>query len=250
MKPWETLDSADIPNGGTMTLCRRDDEYVIFADRLELMSSRRHGSEESLSTETLRRVDCQRLLIGGLGLGYTLRAALDALPADAKVVVAELVPKVVEWNRGPLAHLAGNPLNDPRVEVRVTDVAVPLSEPGAWDAILLDVDNGPSAFTQNRNNSLYESRGLFAARLALRPGGVLTVWSSDPDRDFERLLAQHGFDNQTMAVPAYPGSRQKHYLFVAKMAEIPSGRAAKMAARQTDRHYDRRQKGEGGRRRR
>ena len=234
-----------------MTLCRRDDEYVIFADRLELMSSRRHGSEESLSTETLRRVDCKRLLIGGLGLGYTLRAALDALPADVTVVVAELVPKVVEWNRGPLAHLAGSPLDDPRVEVRVTDVAVPLSEPGAWDAILLDVDNGPSAFTQNRNNSLYESQGLFTARLALRPGGVLTVWSSDPDRDFERLLAQHGFDNQTMAVPAYPGSRQKHYLFVAKMVEIPSGRAAKMAARQQDRPDrppDRRQRGRGRRR--
>lgn len=234
MKPWETLDSADIPNGGTMTLCRRDDEYVIFADRLELMSSRRHGSEESLSTETLRRVDCRRLLIGGLGLGYTLRAALDALPSDSEVVVAELVPEVVKWNRGPLAHLAGNPLDDPRVEVRVTDVAAPLGEPGAWDAILLDVDNGPSAFTQNRNNSLYESRGLFTARLALRPGGVLTVWSSDPDRDFERLLAEHGFDNRTLAVPAYPGSRKMHYLFIAKLAELPSGRGAKLAARRAE----------------
>lgn len=235
MKPWETLDSADIPNGGTMTLCRRDDEYVIFADRLELMSSRRHGSEESLATETLSRVQtCRRLLIGGLGLGYTLRAALDALPREAEVVVAELVPRVVEWNRGPLAHLAGRPLDDPRVEVRVTDVAVPLGEPNGWDAILLDVDNGPSAFTQNRNNSLYESQGLFAARLALRPGGVLTVWSSDPDRDFERLLAGHGFENRTLAVPAYPGSRKMHYLFVARLAELPSGRGAKLAARKVE----------------
>ena len=219
-----------------MELARRDDEYVIFAERLELMSSRRHGSEESLSRETIRRVaDCQRVLIGGLGLGYTLRAALDALPPTAEVVVAELVPKVVEWNRGVLAHLAGSPLEDPRVEVRVTDVAVPLREPSAWDAILLDVDNGPSAFTQNRNNSLYEADGLFTARLALRPGGVLTVWSSDPDRDFERLLARHGFDNETLAVEAWPGSRKKHYLFVAKMAEPGSGRAEKHAYRAAER---------------
>jgi spermidine synthase len=231
MKAWETLDEAEIPNGGTMTLCRRDDEYVIFADRLELMSSRRHGSEESLSTETLKRVNCRRLLIGGLGLGYTLRAALDALPADARVVVAELVPEVVKWNRGPLAHLANRPLDDPRVEVRITDVAVPLREPASWDAILLDVDNGPNAFTQNRNNSLYEADGLFTARLALRPGGVLTVWSSDPDRDFERLLQRHGFDNQTLAVPAYPGCRKMHYLFVAKMTDRDNGRRDKYAHR-------------------
>jgi spermidine synthase len=163
-------------------------------------------------------------LIGGLGLGYTLRAALDALPSDASVVVAELVPEVVTWNRGPLAHLAGHPLSDPRVEVRVTDVAVPLRELSAWDAILLDVDNGPSAFTQNRNNSLYESEGLFTARLALRPGGMLAVWSSDPDREFERLLDRHGFDNQTLAVPAYPGSRKLHYLFLARMAEQTGNR--------------------------
>lgn len=219
-----------------MELARRDDEYVIFAERLELMSSRRHGSEESLSRETIRRVaNCQRVLIGGLGLGYTLRAALDALPPTAEVVVAELVPKVVEWNRGVLAPLAGSPLEDPRVEVRVTDVAVPLREPSAWDAILLDVDNGPSAFTQNRNNSLYEADGLFTARLALRPGGVLTVWSSDPDRDFERLLARHGFDNETLAVEAWPGSRKKHYLFVAKMAEPGSGRIEKHAYRAAER---------------
>ena len=236
VKPWEHLDEAEIPNGGTMTLSRRDDEYVIFADRLELMSSRRHGSEESLSTETLRRIaNPQRVLIGGLGLGYTLRAALDALPKTAQVVVAELVPKVVEWNQGVLAHLAGRPLDDPRVEVRVTDVAAPLREPSAWDAILLDVDNGPSAFTQNRNNSLYEADGLFTARLALRPGGVLTVWSSDPDRDFERLLARHGFENETLAVQAWPGSRKMHYLFVAKMAEPGSGRADKLAHRQAQR---------------
>lgn len=237
MKPWENLDEAEIPNGGRMTLCRRDDEYVIFADGLELMSSRRHGSEESLATETLRRVDCRRLLIGGLGLGYTLRAALDALPQDAEVVVAELLPEVVKWNRGPLAHLAGSPLDDPRVEVRITDVAVPLREPAGWDAILLDVDNGPNAFTQNRNNSLYEDEGLFVARMALRLGGVLTVWSSDPNRDFERMLARNGFDNQTLAVPAYPGSRKMHYLFVAKMGEQDSGRGAKLAHRAAQRAH-------------
>lgn len=225
-----------------MTLCRRDDEFVIFADRLELMSSRRHGSEDSLSTETIKRVaKCDRLLIGGLGLGFTLRAALDALPKTAKVVVAELVPKVVEWNRTHLAHLAGSPLDDPRVEVRVTDVANPLRETNAWDAILLDVDNGPSAFTQNRNNSLYEDNGLFTARLALRPGGVLTVWSSDPDRDFEKLLARHGFENQTIAVPAWPGAKKMHYLFVARMADLDNsgGRAGKIAHREAQREQQR-----------
>jgi spermidine synthase len=180
---------------------------------------------------------CRRLLIGGLGLGYTLRAALDSLPGDAEVVVAELVPQVVEWNRGYLAHLAGEPLKDPRVEVRVTDVAVPLREPAAWDVILLDVDNGPSAFTQNRNNSLYEDSGLFTARMALRPGGVLTVWSSDPDRDFERLLARHGFDNETIAVPAFPGCRKMHYLFIARMNDVSSSsnRAEKLAHRAAQR---------------
>ncbi len=227
MIPWENLDHTEIPNGGVMTLVRRDDEYVIRADGLELMSSRRHGSEESLATETLRRANCQRLLIGGLGLGYTLRAALDVLPPDAEVVVAELVPKVIEWNRGPLAHLADFPLNDPRVEVRLTDVATCMREPNAWDVILLDVDNGPNAFTQNRNNQLYESDGLFMVRLSLRSGGYLTVWSSDGDIGFERLLMAHGFINQTLLVPAYPGSKKKHCLFIAQMGELEDGRRKK-----------------------
>lgn len=232
MKPWETLDSADIPDGGRMTLCRRGDEYVIFADRLELMSSRRHGSEESLAREAIQSFPgCRRLLIGGLGLGYTLRAALDSLPPKSQVVVAELMPEVVKWNQGPVAHLAASPLQDSRVTVEITDVALLLKTPGAWDVILLDVDNGPSAFTQNRNNSLYESQGLFTARLALRPGGVLAVWSSDPDPSFERLLTQHGFKNETLAVSAYPGSRQKHYLFIAKLSELPSNRQEKLAHR-------------------
>lgn len=231
MKPWETLSRADIPHGGVMTLCRRDDEYVIFADRLELMSSRRHGSEERLATETLRRVPCRRLLIGGLGLGYTLRAALDALPPEAEVVVAELVPEVVAWNQTFVSHLAGHPLQDPRVEVRQADVAEALREPSAWDAILLDVDNGPNAFTQNRNDGLYQSEGLFTARLALRPGGVLTVWSSSPDRQFEQRLSQHGFQVETLQVAAYPGSRDKHTLFIARIADWPQQRRGKPSAR-------------------
>ena len=233
MIPWENLDRADIPNGGSMTLVRRDDEYVIRADGLELMSSRRHGSEESLATETLRRAsNCRRLLIGGLGLGYTLRAALDVLPADAEVVVAELVPKVIEWNHGPLAHLANFPLKDPRVEVRLTDVATCLREPNAWDVILLDVDNGPNAFTQNRNNQLYEAEGLFRIRLALRAGGYMTVWSSDGDAGFERLLANHGFRNETLSVSAWPGSKKKHILFVAEMAEVEDSRRQKALHRE------------------
>jgi spermidine synthase len=180
-----------------MTLTRRDNEYVILAAGLSLMSSRMHGSEEALATFTCRRIRTLErpcVLVGGLGMGFTLRATLDLLPPDATVVVAELVPAVVAWNRGPLGPLAGYPLKDRRVMVEEGDVALTLrSSPSRFDAVLLDVDNGPSAFTASHNAALYDDRGLANARQALKAGGVLAVWSAREDRRFEQRLRYGGF---------------------------------------------------------
>jgi spermidine synthase len=176
---------------------KHDREYVIFANGKILMSSRMHGSEEALAAFALKHArtqDSPAVLVGGLGLGFTLRATLDALPAGATVDVAELVPSVVDWNRGPLGPLAGNPLDDKRVRVRVEDVLVTLRlSPGRFSAVLLDVDNGPDAFTTSSNAGLYSDKGLQAARAALEPGGVLTVWSAWEDRKFEQRLRYNGF---------------------------------------------------------
>jgi spermidine synthase len=185
------------PNGIDMKLTRRGNEYIILADGKSLMSSRMHGSEEALATLACRRARTMEqpcVLVGGLGMGFTLRATLDFLPPHAMVVVAELVPAVVEWNRGPLGPLAGHPLKDKRVRVDVADVAVTLgSSPGRFDAVLLDVDNGPAAFTGSDNARLYDDRGLAAARAALKTGGVLAVWSAREDRKFEQRLRYGGF---------------------------------------------------------
>ena len=168
------------------------------------MSSRMHGSEEALATLTCRDVrtlDQPSVLVGGLGMGFTLRATLDLLPPHASVVVAELVPAVVEWNRGPLGPLAGHPLKDPRVAIEIGDVAVTLrSSPGRFDAVLLDVDNGPAAFTAEQNRGLYDDRGLAAARAALKAGGVLAVWSAWEDRKFEQRLRYAGFTVEVQRV--------------------------------------------------
>jgi spermidine synthase len=197
MKPWELLGQTTAPDGTTLALMRHDREYVIFANGKILMSSRMHGSEEALAAFALKHArtqDSPAVLVGGLGLGFTLRATLDALPAGATVDVAELVPSVVDWNRGPLGPLAGNPLDDKRVRVRVEDVLVTLrSSPGRFSAVLLDVDNGPDAFTTSSNAGLYSDKGLQAARAALQPGGVLTVWSAWEDRKFEQRLRYNGF---------------------------------------------------------
>jgi spermidine synthase len=197
MKPWELLGEARTPDGSSMALTRRGNEYVIHADGKSLMSSRMHGSEEALATLACRRartMEQPRVLVGGLGMGFTLRATLDFLPPDAMVVVAELVPAVVEWNRGPLGPLAGHPLKDKRVRVDVGDVAVTLSSsPGRFDVVLLDVDNGPAAFTGSDNARLYDDRGLAAAHAALKIGGVLAVWSARDDRKFEQRLRYGGF---------------------------------------------------------
>src|SRR5436309_8654835 len=187
VKSWELLGRTRTPDGDEMTLTRRGGEYVILAGGKSLMSSRMHGSEEALATFTCRRVRTLErpcVLVGGLGMGFTLRATLDLLPPGATVVVAELVPAVVEWNRGPLGSLAGQPLKDRRVKVHVGDVATILSSgPGRFDAVLLDVDNGPEALTAALHVGRYNHSGLAAIRAALQIGEVSAVWSARADRE-------------------------------------------------------------------
>jgi len=197
MKAWELLGATSAPDGTDIRLTRRDDEYVILANGKPLMSSRLHGSEEALATLGCAEARAQarpRVLVGGLGMGFTLRAVLDVLPSAASVIVAELLPVVIQWNRGPLAALAGYPLRDPRVRIEVADVGVTLRENvGRFDAILLDVDNGPAAFTVGVNAGLYDNSGVGAAYAALCPGGTLAIWSAWEDRKFEQRLRFYGF---------------------------------------------------------
>jgi len=195
VKTLELLGQAPSRNGTVLKLVRRSDEYIILANGKSLMSSLMHGSEEALATFACRQartLERPSVLIGGLGMGFTLRATLDLLPPDSTVVVAELVPAVVEWNRGPLAALARHPLKDARVRVEIEDVAVVLgSRAGQFDAVLLDVDNGPAAFAASSNDGLYDDRGIAAAFAALKMNGVLAVWSAREDRKFEQRLS-HG----------------------------------------------------------
>jgi len=229
VKAWELLGQTRTPGGDDLTLTRRDREYVILANGKSLMSSRMHGSEEALATLACRRartLDAPSVLVGGLGMGFTLRATLDLLPPDASVIVAELVPAVVEWNRGPLGPLADYPLKDERVRVELGDVAATLrSSSGRFDAVLLDVDNGPSAFTASDNTGLYDDRGLAAARAALKIGGVLAVWSAWEDRKFEQRLRYGGF---TVEVERVRGRLQKggprHTIFLGHNQAMPVAR--------------------------
>jgi spermidine synthase len=212
MKPWICLDTAQMPaGGGELRLMRRDVEFSIMAGSIELMNSRLSGSEEALATLAWERLGGRprpRVLIGGLGMGFTLRAALAALPADAEVTVAELVPEVVAWARGPLAEVFQGCLDDPRTSVHTADVG-PLiaAAPAAWDAILLDVDNGPEGLTRRANDSLYDLQGLGRARAALRSGGVLAVWSSAPDDGFTRRMKRSGLATEVVKVAARKGGR-------------------------------------------
>ena len=187
-----------------MKLVRRGDEYILLVDGAILMSSRMHGSEEALATfacQGVRTLERPSVLIGGLGMGFTLRATLDVLSSDAMVVVAELVPAVVEWNRGPLGPLAKHPLKDKRVRVEAEDVVVTLSARlGQFDAVLLDVDNGPTAFTASNNAGLYDNHGIASARAALKIKGVLAVWAAQDDRKFEQRLRHGGFDVKAQRV--------------------------------------------------
>jgi spermidine synthase len=200
----EILGQTVTPDGTVLKLTRRDNEYIIFANGKSLMSSGMYGSEEALATLACHRVRTLEqpcVLIGGLGMGFTLRATLDFLPPDATVVVAELVPAVVEWNRGPLGPLAGHPLKDKRVQIEMCDVSVTLrSGLSKFDAVLLDVDNGPTPITASDNAWLYGDRGIAAARAALKTDGVLAVWSAREDRKFERRLRYGKFAVQVERV--------------------------------------------------
>ena len=204
MIPWQKLGAARAPEGGELVLYQRDDEFVIRVNGLELMSSRAHGSEERLAELACGGLRPEaRVLIGGLGMGFTLAAALARLPASATVVVAEIVPAVVEWNRGPLAHLAGRPLDDRRATVEVSDVGRLLrGSTRRWDAVLLDVDNGPQALTRKANHTLYGEQGLKLTRSVLRPGGTLAVWSAASNDRFARTLRWVGFTVEVHDVPA------------------------------------------------
>ena len=209
-----------------MVLYQRDTEFVIRVGAVALMSSAAHGSEEALAELACSRIAGRvgvRVLVGGLGMGFTLAAALRGVAADARVELAELVPAVVEWNRGPLAHLAGRPLEDVRVAVWEGDVAERIrGARGTFDAILLDVDNGPDAFTVKANDRLYSPAGLRASFAALREGGVLGVWSVAPDREFMGRLSQAGFAAEEQVVRARRGKGGRHTLWLAtRPGEFP-----------------------------
>ncbi|NBB16718.1 hypothetical protein GVN21_15245 [Caulobacter sp. SLTY] len=219
MIPWLHLDTASMPGGGgTLRLMQRGQEFSIMADGgIELMNSRLSGSEEALAELTAARLAGRprpRVLIGGLGMGFTLRAALAAFP-DGRITVAELVPEVVAWARGPMAHIHAGSLDDPRVTVAVTDVAAAIGQ-GGWDAIVLDVDNGPEGLTRRANDRLYDPAGLAAAKAALTPGGLLAVWSSAPHAVFSRRVRQAGFAVEELKVKAGPGRRKaSHVIWLA-----------------------------------
>ena len=216
MIPLELVDTADLPDGGTLRLMRRGQDFMILFGRNELMSSRLRGSEEALATLSYARLDRRsrpHMLVGGLGMGFTLRAALEVVPADAQITVGELVPKIVEWARGPLAHLFGDSLDDPRVSIDVRDVYELIAgSRSAYDAILLDVDNGPDGLIHRANDRLYGKDGLRAAHAALRPGGVLAIWSAYPDKAFTDRLARAGFRVDEVKVRATGGRKGAHHV--------------------------------------
>ena len=222
MIAWETLDRVSIPGQEKeMTLQKRGEEFSIRIAGTELMNSRVHGSEEALARLTCTRIpprSAMRILIGGLGMGFTLAAALKHTQNDAKIVVSELIPAVILWNREFLGHLSGMPLDDPRVQVKQEDVAKTIKHKKSfWDAVLLDVDNGPEGLTQKENNLLYSSTGLKSAFDALRPGGVLSVWSAGDNEAFTRRLNQCGFYTEKMMIRARNSKKGgRHILWFAQ----------------------------------
>jgi spermidine synthase len=223
MIPLEHLDTAQVPGGDELRLMRRGGDFMIVLDRNELMNSRMSGSEEALATMTAERLagrSGQRWLIGGYGMGFTLRAALGVLGPDARLTVVELVPKIVEWARGPMAELTAGCLDDPRVELVQSDVALEIARGrSAWDAILLDVDNGPDGLVRAGNDRLYTRDGLVAAKAALRPGGVLAVWSAAKVPVFANRLRKARFSVEEVQVRARSnGKGAKHTIWFASMA--------------------------------
>jgi len=218
MKPWEKLDEVTTRGGNVLTLWRRAHEYAIRLDGAELMTSKRTGSEEEMSRLALEALgrQAERVLVGGLGMGFTLRAVLDLSGAATRVVVSELTGEVVKWNRGVLAPLAGAPLDDRRVAVDTRDVAEVIRDARAhYDAILLDVDNGPEGLSEG-NDRLYTVKGLDAASRALTPGGVLAIWSSGPARGFERRMRRAGYSVGIHTARSGGGKGARHTIFVGK----------------------------------
>lgn len=222
MIPWVHLDTATVPDdGGELRLMQRGHEFSIMSGAIELMNSRLFGSEKALATLACERLaDRQKphLLIGGFGMGFTLRAALEALPSTGRVTVGELVPAVIAWARGPMAHISGDCLRDPRLTVVEGDVTALIREaaPGAYDAILLDVDNGPESLSRAANDRLYNHEGLLAACRALSAGGILAVWSSAPDDGFTRRLRKAGYQVEEVKVRATGGKRgARHVIWLA-----------------------------------
>ncbi len=217
MIPRILLGKAETPDGGKeICLYQHDKDFSLSVGNIEIMSSRMHESEELLARLALKRMEKQeapRVLVGGLGMGFTLRAALDGLSDTARVVVAELVPAVVTWNRGVLGALAGHPLNDKRVEVREVDAAKMIKgAKGSYDAILLDVDNGPAGLSRHGNYWFYGFSGLATILAALRPEGVLALWSAGQDNAFTRRMEEVGFEVETIRVRARAGGKGAHHL--------------------------------------
>jgi len=215
MKPTILLAETKTPDGDTLTLHEHDGEFKISLNGDELMHSFTARSEAEMGTriaERYARDSAPRFLIGGLGLGFTLRAVVDLLPARGRVDVAELLPEVVVWNREFLRGLNGDLLEDPRVQVHVGDVADFLTEPGRYDGILLDVDNGPAAMVAAANSRLYDRPGLDRIRAALRVGGTTAFWSARPDGAFEKRLRQTGFQVDAVPTKAYPSAKRARYV--------------------------------------
>ena len=221
MIPWEKLDTARVPGtDGELRLMRRGTEFSIMLGTNELMNSRLSGSEAALATLAAKKIEAvakPHVLIGGLGMGFTLRAALAVLGGGARIVVSELVPAIVAWARGPMAEIFGDSLSDPRVSIREMDVTeIIRSQRSKFDAILLDVDNGPEGLTRQANDALYNSSGLKAARAALRPGGVLAVWSSGPNASFSKRVAAVGFEvNEVQVRATGRGGGTRHIIWIA-----------------------------------
>jgi spermidine synthase len=228
---WSLIDIATVPDGGgELRLMRRGTEFSIMAGAIELMNSRLSGSEEALATLACDIAGAAaHMLIGGLGMGFTLRAAQKALGPDAQITVAELVPAVLAWARGPLAVIHGDSLADPRLTIHEGDVRAPIAAASSlYDAILLDVDNGPEGLTRKANDGLYGAEGLAAARVALRPGGVLAIWSSSPSEPFTKALRRAGFVVNEVRVRANGrGGGARHIIW---MATKPRSGASKAAA--------------------
>jgi len=219
--PWEEIERAEVPeNEGEVILLKRGTEFSIRTAGTELMNSRLHGSEDALAELTCSRIKRKsglRILIGGLGMGYTLAAVLELSEPDARITVSELIPAVVGWNRDYLGHLAGMPLDDPRVFVKEEDVAESIrGKKSTWDAILLDVDNGPEGLSRKANDSLYGRSGLKMSFSALRSRGILSVWSSGADEAFTRRLKQCGFRTETITARARKsGKGGRHTIWLA-----------------------------------